>query len=73
MRFLRAINLSRLLRDFTCAVTEALPGTVKGQFIRVAPSMHLRMKIYMHFLGKFRGTEVRVEIYIEQLHSLHLP
>lgn len=72
MRFLRLINLSRLLKDFTYAVTkEALTGPVKGQFIRVTPSMHLRMQIQMHILGKLGGQ--KVEIYIEQLYFFHLP
>lgn len=56
MRFLRPINLFRLLRDFACAVTkEALTRPVKGQFIRVAPSMYLGIQIQVHILGKIEG------------------
>lgn len=39
-----------------CVVTkEALTCHMKGQFIRVAPTMHLRMQIEMHILGKLEG------------------
>lgn len=54
----RPINLSKLLGDFTCTVTEEnLTDTVKEQFSTVSPSKHLPMQIQIYVLSKMGEIE----------------